>query len=374
MFLLCCFPAKCQFAHGLGELRHVVRHPKYKTTKCKSYWGSGHCPYGSRCRFIHEEVEGYSTPQYSPQGPGMGSMFLSDHKDHLAGVGVGLGGGLGGPSDLGPLPSPVGGGHVGNNYLYGADPQSSHQQHHMGASAMSSYPKDNYSLLSSFDKSAWGPAGAVPGGVSSSRTSTQSKLTYAGDHHVHGHHHHHTISSHHQLQQHQHHPFAGPIGGMPLSSPTHHHNNSISGASATSSSNQSGYPDLQDAIDALMKFSLTQDDEESASEDGIPAATASSVSVPVESTSAAGSLGVSGSASAPSSNTNADPLAPSSSDELWKDFPASVSSSVEKLDTTSWSSGLVLNLDNNKPFDVNEKKSGSGSEHSPRLSVFERFH
>lgn len=330
----------------------MVRHPKYKTTKCKSYWGSGHCPYGSRCRFIHEEVEGYSTPQYSPQGPGMGSMFLSDHKDHL----VGVGGGLGGPSDLGPLPSPVG----GNNYLYGADPQS----HHLGGT-MPSYPKD-YSLLSSFDKSAWGPA-TVPG-VPSSRASTQSKLTYAGDHH--GHHHHSTISSSHHQIQHHHHPFAGPIGGMPLSSPTHHHNNSLSGASGMNpnSSNQSGYPDLQDAIDALMKFSLTQDDDESASDDVVPAASASSTSAPVDSSSAS-SAAVSASA-----NNNADPLASSSSDELWKDFPASVSSSVEKLDTTSWSSGLVLNLDNNKPFDVNEKKSGSGSEHSPRLSVFERFH
>lgn len=57
--------AKCQFAHGFDELRHVVRHPKYKTTKCKSYWGSGHCPYGSRCRFIHEETEGFQP--VSPQ-------------------------------------------------------------------------------------------------------------------------------------------------------------------------------------------------------------------------------------------------------------------------------------------------------------------
>lgn len=347
LFYLFIFTAKCQFAHGLSELRHVVRHPKYKTTKCKSYWGSGHCPYGSRCRFIHEEVEGYSTPQYSPQGPGMGSMFLSDHKDHLVG-------GLGGlaASDLGPLPSPVSGSN--NNYLYGADPQQQQSHHHLGGS----YPKD-YSLLSSFDKSAWGPAVPVP-----SRASTQSKLTYAGDH-VHSH-----ISSHHAF-------VSGPMGGLPLSSPTHHggnksnNGNSISnGASAINSSNQSGYPDLQDAIDALMKFSLTQDDEEPSDDHVAPAASASASS-PVDGASAVSGSASSVAASGASAANNADPLA---SDELWKDFPVSVQSSVEKLDTSSWSSGLVLNLDNNKSFDVNEKKAGSGSDNSPRLSVFGRFH
>ncbi|KDO31534.1 hypothetical protein SPRG_03462 [Saprolegnia parasitica CBS 223.65] len=65
----CRYGAKCQFAHGMPELRHVLRHPKYKTTKCKSYWGSGHCPYGSRCRFIHEEEPvGRSGSMYKSSG------------------------------------------------------------------------------------------------------------------------------------------------------------------------------------------------------------------------------------------------------------------------------------------------------------------
>ena len=31
-------------------------HSKYKTQKCTNFWNIGHCPYGSRCRFIHNEA------------------------------------------------------------------------------------------------------------------------------------------------------------------------------------------------------------------------------------------------------------------------------------------------------------------------------
>lgn len=51
----CRYGNKCQFAHGLEELRPVARHKKYKTEKCKNYDRDGFCPYGSRCRFIHNE-------------------------------------------------------------------------------------------------------------------------------------------------------------------------------------------------------------------------------------------------------------------------------------------------------------------------------
>jgi hypothetical protein len=45
-----------QFAHGESDLRRrQIRHPKYKTEKCKTYWNQGFCPYGSRCMFIHDE-------------------------------------------------------------------------------------------------------------------------------------------------------------------------------------------------------------------------------------------------------------------------------------------------------------------------------
>lgn len=53
----CRYGTKCQFAHGVGELRKLVRHPLYKTSMCKSYQATGICRYGSRCRFIHDETE-----------------------------------------------------------------------------------------------------------------------------------------------------------------------------------------------------------------------------------------------------------------------------------------------------------------------------
>mmetsp|Transcript_44636 Transcript_44636/g.72680 ORF Transcript_44636/g.72680 Transcript_44636/m.72680 type:complete len:182 (-) Transcript_44636:243-788(-) len=51
----CRYGSKCQFAHGIKELRTVVRHPKFKTELCKTFHSDKGkiCPYGSRCRFIH---------------------------------------------------------------------------------------------------------------------------------------------------------------------------------------------------------------------------------------------------------------------------------------------------------------------------------
>lgn len=53
----CRYGAKCQFAHGLGELRQANRHPKYKTELCHKFYLQGRCPYGSRCHFIHNLSE-----------------------------------------------------------------------------------------------------------------------------------------------------------------------------------------------------------------------------------------------------------------------------------------------------------------------------
>lgn len=49
----CRYGSKCQFAHGMEELRPVLRHPKYKTEICRTFHTLGTCPYGTRCRFIH---------------------------------------------------------------------------------------------------------------------------------------------------------------------------------------------------------------------------------------------------------------------------------------------------------------------------------
>ncbi|XP_053330140.1 mRNA decay activator protein ZFP36L2-A-like [Spea bombifrons] len=53
----CKYGSKCQFAHGMGELRGLNRHPKYKTELCRTYHTIGFCPYGSRCHFIHNVEE-----------------------------------------------------------------------------------------------------------------------------------------------------------------------------------------------------------------------------------------------------------------------------------------------------------------------------
>ena len=41
----------------MNEVRPVTRHRKYKTEYCKNYQTLGSCPYGTRCRFIHDEVD-----------------------------------------------------------------------------------------------------------------------------------------------------------------------------------------------------------------------------------------------------------------------------------------------------------------------------
>jgi len=53
----CRYGDKCQFAHGIVELRTLVRHPKYKTEMCRTFHTTGFCPYGLRCHFIHNDDE-----------------------------------------------------------------------------------------------------------------------------------------------------------------------------------------------------------------------------------------------------------------------------------------------------------------------------
>uniref|UniRef100_A0A8C5DU10 mRNA decay activator protein ZFP36 n=1 Tax=Gouania willdenowi TaxID=441366 RepID=A0A8C5DU10_GOUWI len=67
----CKYGTKCQFAHGVEELRGLSRHPKYKTEPCRTFHTIGFCPYGARCHFIHNADElqvGGSTPA-PPQKP-----------------------------------------------------------------------------------------------------------------------------------------------------------------------------------------------------------------------------------------------------------------------------------------------------------------
>ncbi|PIN11757.1 hypothetical protein CDL12_15637 [Handroanthus impetiginosus] len=53
----CPYGENCQFAHGINELRPVIRHPRYKTEVCRMVMAGEICPYGHRCHFRHTLTE-----------------------------------------------------------------------------------------------------------------------------------------------------------------------------------------------------------------------------------------------------------------------------------------------------------------------------
>ncbi|XP_065855165.1 zinc finger CCCH domain-containing protein 15 [Euphorbia lathyris] len=53
----CPYGEHCQFAHGIKELRPVIRHPRYKTEVCRMVLAGDICPYGHRCHFRHVLME-----------------------------------------------------------------------------------------------------------------------------------------------------------------------------------------------------------------------------------------------------------------------------------------------------------------------------
>ncbi|XP_034384002.1 mRNA decay activator protein ZFP36L1b [Cyclopterus lumpus] len=61
----CKYGDKCQFAHGMHEVRSLSRHPKYKTELCRTFHTIGFCPYGPRCHFIHNAEERRGPPPLS---------------------------------------------------------------------------------------------------------------------------------------------------------------------------------------------------------------------------------------------------------------------------------------------------------------------
>ncbi|XP_045536980.1 protein TIS11 isoform X2 [Papilio machaon] len=65
---VCKYGDKCQFAHGVRELRNLQRHPKYKTELCRTFHSVGFCPYGPRCHFVHNAEEARRREPPSPGG------------------------------------------------------------------------------------------------------------------------------------------------------------------------------------------------------------------------------------------------------------------------------------------------------------------
>jgi len=55
---------KCNFAHGVNEIREISRNRKYKTEKCNKFYRFGYCPYAERCQFMHGDKD-YHGPQVS---------------------------------------------------------------------------------------------------------------------------------------------------------------------------------------------------------------------------------------------------------------------------------------------------------------------
>ncbi|VVC89543.1 unnamed protein product [Leptidea sinapis] len=70
---VCKYGDKCQFAHGIRELRNLQRHPKYKTELCRTFHSVGFCPYGPRCHFVHNAEEARRRESSSPGGS-LGSL------------------------------------------------------------------------------------------------------------------------------------------------------------------------------------------------------------------------------------------------------------------------------------------------------------
>ena len=53
----CPYGFKCQFAHGLQELRCKVDENSYKTKPCNAFSKKGYCKYGFRCNFLHQHED-----------------------------------------------------------------------------------------------------------------------------------------------------------------------------------------------------------------------------------------------------------------------------------------------------------------------------
>ncbi|CAG9762404.1 unnamed protein product [Ceutorhynchus assimilis] len=79
-FGVCKYGDKCQFAHGIAELRNLARHPKYKTELCRTYHTVGFCPYGPRCHFVHNQEEAAQNNAKPPAATSGGALMAAQRQ------------------------------------------------------------------------------------------------------------------------------------------------------------------------------------------------------------------------------------------------------------------------------------------------------
>lgn len=65
----CPYGDNCQFAHGIKQLRPVIRHPRYKTQVCRMMLSGDNCPYAHRCHFRHTLTDHDRLMAVSPPPP-----------------------------------------------------------------------------------------------------------------------------------------------------------------------------------------------------------------------------------------------------------------------------------------------------------------
>lgn len=348
----------------------------YKTELCKRFSEFGSCRYGAKCQFAHGLAElrhvvrhpKYKTTKcksYWGSGHcpyGSRCRFIHEEAESMT------------PPPFSP-PSSMSGMffHENSNDGLGVtSPSGTGGFLYGGSSHMngSSYQKD-YSLLGSFNNDAV----SMPWGSAPTARPQQSPLSYADR-------------------------------GVPAPAV-------IPGANGAASINGAAYPDLQDAIDALMRFSLSPAEAEaqavaamSASNGAAPRSGGLSGVAPLGTITTTPGVSTATADAGISSSTAASKDYSLDSDELWKDFPTLSASSVGDFGADKqWPTGLSLSLEGTGLFSSSSTSTSSSStsapstattvektespkqpataetaspgkkdETSPRLSVFERFH
>lgn len=63
-------------------MRTVQRHPKYKTEYCRTFYGVGLCPYGSRCHFLHDLSDDDNTRAQNARAQSHANRMENANRQH----------------------------------------------------------------------------------------------------------------------------------------------------------------------------------------------------------------------------------------------------------------------------------------------------